>query len=447
VSRHGTAGKTHPTSDPPGCGGISHWNRRTLLRAAGLSGFAWLTPLAQALARAQEQVPGGAPAKSVIVLWLQGGPSQLETFDPHPNAETGGLAAIETRAPGVKICELYPRLAEQMDLISLVRSVVSKEGDHERATYNLKTGYRPDPTLIHPSIGAVICHQLRDDIDLPRHVSILPNVWAARGGYLGDQFDAFKVSDPIGPVPFVTSRVPEDRYQRRLANLTNVLEAEFARGRIRGLDERRTLHQTMTANARRLMDSEQLKAFDVREAPESLRKNFGDTPFGRACLVAARLVKAGVRCVEVTLAGWDTHANNHDGHRTQAEILDPAFAALLQHLREDGLLNQTLVLCGGEFGRTPAINPLGGRDHWPHGFTIALAGGGIAGGRVIGETNPRPDREAKDPARLVSDPRGIADIHATILRAIGIEFDRELITPIGRPMKLSDGRPIDELLA
>ena len=429
-----------------GCGSASHFHRRTLLKAAGLSGMCWLTPLAERLARAAEDAPRGATAKSVIVLWLQGGPSQLETFDPHPGGATSGIKDIQTAATEIRIANLYPRVAEQMASISLVRSVVSKEGDHERATYNVKTGFRPDPTLVHPALGAVLCHQLTDKVEIPRHISILPDQWSARGGYLGDQFDAFRVPDPLYDIPDVTARVPDARFQRRLINLQEVVETEFARGRLQKLDERKTLHRSTIEFARNMMSSEQLKAFSVKDAPKSLRDEFGDTEFGRGCLAATQLIKVGVRCVEVTLAGWDTHAKNFEGHETQAKILDPAFAALIRRLREEQLLDHTIVLCGGEFGRTPRVNPLGGRDHWPHGFTIALAGGGIAGGRVIGATSSAPDVEAKDHLPDVTDPRNVADIHATIFHALGIQFDKELLTPIGRPMKISEGRVIQELL-
>lgn len=440
-----TDGESGPAG-PGNCGSFEHWSRRSFLRLAGASGMCWLTPLAQHLARAAEDRLKQPTAKSVIVLWMQGGPSQLETFDPHPNAVTGGLPSIKTSSTEIEICQLYPQLAEEMHSISLVRSVVTKEGDHERGTYNVKTGYRPDPTLVHPSLGAVICHQLHDTLDIPRHISILPNNWAARGGYLGDQFDAFKVSDPNGPVSDITSRVPEDRYRKRLLALNDVVEAEFSRGRLVNMDAKRTLHRTMTENARRMMESSQLKAFDVREAPEALRAEFGDSAFGRGCLAAARLIATGVRCVEVTLEGWDTHVNNHEGTKTQADILDPAFAALIRHLRREDLLKDTIVICGGEFGRTPVLNGIGGRDHWPHGFTIAMAGGGIQGGRVIGATNPDPDPAATDPFKQVHDPHNVADIHATVLHALGVQFDQELLTPIGRPMKVSDGQPILELL-
>ena len=196
-----------------------------------------------------------------------------------------------------------------------------------------------------------------------------------------------------------------------------------------------------------MMSSEQLKAFDVREAPQSVKEQFGDTPFGRACLAAVQLIEVGVRCVEVQLDGWDTHANNESLVQANCKILDPAYAALLAQLRERSLLDSTVVLWTGEFGRTPRINvATGGRDHWPHGFTAALAGGGIAGGRVIGETSPEPKLSEKNRLQDLADPRPLEDLHATILHALGINFTAEHETPIGRPMKFSEGKPIPELL-
>jgi len=430
-----------------GCGSWSHMHRRTLLKAAGLSGIGWLTPVAEALTRASEKDASGKPPRSVIVLWLAGGPSQLETFDPKPGTNiAAGTKAIETSVPGIQLAEGYEQLADQMQHVSLVRSITSKEGDHERATYNTKTGFRPDPTLVHPSIGAILCHQQPDNVEIPRHVSILPGPWPARGGYLGDEFDAFQINDPEGPIPDITRQVADDRYDRRINDLA-LVEREFARGRLRELDSGKTLQGISTRAALKMMASEQLKAFDVKEASESVRDQFGDTPFGRGCLAAARLVEVGVRCIEVTLQGWDTHANNHANHRDNAKTLDPAFAALIRYLNERELLDRTTVVCGGEFGRTPRINPAGGRDHWPHGFTMALAGGGIAGGRVIGETSPEPDFEAEDKTKVLHDPHNVADVHATILHSLGVEFEKELQTPVARPMIISQGKTIQELLA
>lgn len=429
-----------------GCGTHAHFNRRTLLKAAGVSGMSWLTPLAETLSRADDKVTGGKRPKSVIVLWLAGGPSQLETFDPKPGTDIAGTTtAIKTSVKGIQLATGYEQLAEQMQHVSLVRSVTSQEGDHERATYNAKTGFRPDPTLVHPSIGAVVCYQQPDNVEIPRHISILPGPWPPRGGYLGDQFDAFQINDPQGPIPDVAKQVPEERFDRRIKDLA-IVEREFARGRLRDLDARKTLQGLSTRAALKMMSSEQLKAFDVKEAPQALRAEFGDTPFGRGCLAAGRLVEVGVRCVEVTLRGWDTHANNHENHTENAKTLDPAFAALIRYLKERELLDDTVVMCGGEFGRTPRINPAGGRDHWPHGFTVALAGGGIRGGRVVGETSPDPDLEAEDKTKDIVEPHNIADVHATVLKTLGIDFEQELQTPIGRPMVVSQGAPIDGLL-
>jgi hypothetical protein len=414
-------------------------NRRTLLQLSGLYSASWLTSTAHLLAKADEANRTGGPAQSLIVLWMQGGPSQLETFDPQPGTKIGGQTkAIATSARDIQLADGLEQLADQMHHVSLVRSVVSKEGDHERGTYLLKTGYRPDPTLVHPSIGAICCHELpHGNTEIPRHVSILANNWSARGGYLGDGYDAFRLGDPLQKVPDVLSPIAQERYEKRLQGLA-LLEGTFAQGRTQSAQA--TLHAQTVANARRMMTTEQLKAFDVTEVPEAARLRYGDTPFGRGCLAAVRLIEQGVRCVEITLQGWDTHADNHAGSMTQKQILDPAFAALLADLHDRDLLTRTVVLCCGEFGRTPIINRLGGRDHWPHGFSVALAGGGIAGGQVIGQTDPEGGQKA-------ADPRQVADIHATVLKTLGLDPVKEIISPIGRPFKLSEGTPIRELLA
>lgn len=430
-------------SSPEGaCGTLDHVSRRTLLKTLGAAGVsAWLTPVAQMLARAEESAPRGRPARSVIILWLAGGPSQLETFDPHPDSAIAyGTRAIQTALPGVRLAENLPQLAELMGDVSLVRSVVSKEADHERAVYNMKTGYRPNPTVVHPAIGAVVCHELADEgLDIPRHISILPDQWPARGGYLGAQFDAFQVQDPQGPIQDVTPLVARPRLDQRMADLS-VVEGAFARGRPPGLDATATLHQLTMNRALKIMSSAQIAAFDVGQASAAQRAAYGDTPFGRGCLAALRLIEAGVRCVEVTLGGWDTHVNNHELQAGKVKVLDPAFAALIRDLKERGLFDSTVVLCGGEFGRTPKLNAVGGRDHWPYGFTVALAGGGLRGGHVLGATDPTG--ESREPDR----PVRVEDIHATLQQALAIDPEKELVTPVGRPLALSDGRVIRELL-
>jgi hypothetical protein len=377
-------------------------------------------------------------AKSVIVLWMAGGPSQLETFDPKPgtNIASGSLAR-NTAAKGVQLAAGFEQLADQMHHVALVRSLWSQEGDHERGTYTLKTGYRPEPTLIRPSLGAVVCHALPGEgVEIPRHISILPGQWPARGGFLGAEFDAFKVYDPADKVPDVTPQVSPDRFAERLKDL-EVVEDAFAKGR--GNRVVATGHKDTMARARQLMSSEQLKAFDVSREPAALRKEYGETPFGRGCLAARRLLEVGVRCVEVALDGWDTHAKNHELVAKQVNVLDPAFAALLRDLKSHDMLKDTVVVCMGEFGRTPVINALGGRDHWPHNFTAALAGGGVKGGTVVGESDPEGGKIPKDRVP-------VANLHATILKALGIEWDKQLRSPTGQRVVRSEGKPIAAIL-
>ncbi|MFO0915503.1 MAG: DUF1501 domain-containing protein [Pirellulales bacterium] len=424
-----------------GCASYQRVSRRALLQAGGLSGLLWLTPLARALGQLQDQRPQVRP-KSLIVLWMDGGPSQLETFDPHPGTSIGGqVRAIETSVPGVRLASGLEQLADQMKRLAVVRNVVSKEGDHERAIYYVKTGYRPDPTVVHPALGAILCHELPDaGTEIPRHVAILPGQWPPRGGYMGDQYNAFLMGDPSAPPEDVRSPLSDTaRYDRRWNDLS-VVETEFARGRLKGLDQQRLLHQSTMQRARQMMTSDQLRAFDLNEVPLAEQAQFGDSRFGRACLVAARLIQVGVRCVEVSLGTWDSHVNNHETQAARVRDLDPGFAGLLNYLAEHELLDDTVVLWGGEFGRTPRLNGAEGRDHWPHGFSLALAGGGIRGGQVIGETDPEGSQIKYE------DGFPVADVHATILKTLGVDYQRELITPVGRPLKLSDGQPIAKLI-
>ncbi|MEM9645392.1 MAG: DUF1501 domain-containing protein, partial [Planctomycetota bacterium] len=226
------------------CNPRLHLSRRTLL--GGGAGSMLLTSLAHRLALADAiGTTKGSRPKSVILLWMDGGPSQLETFDPHPGTKIGGdVRGIDTSIPGIQISDLLPQTAAQLHHATLIRSVVGKEGEHNRAVYQIKNGYRPDPTLVHPSIGSILCDHDRITSDIPRHISILPGRSPAKGGYLGAAYDAFKVNDPAGPVTDANSRVSDERQQNRISDLQNIVDKEFARGRLADLENVRTLHRS-----------------------------------------------------------------------------------------------------------------------------------------------------------------------------------------------------------
>ena len=413
--------------------------RRQFLHTTAAASISFALPALSARAADRR---GAERQKSLIVVWLAGGPSQLETWDPHPGTAIGGeTKAIDTRLAGVQIGEDYPAVAEVMDRFSVVRSLTSKEGDHERGTYYLLTGYRPDPSVTHPSLGAIVTRELPSkSLEIPAHVALgsAAPFSQPRGGYFGPQFDAYKISDPGRGLSNATARKGEDRQRRRLAGL-EVMNRSFAAGR--GEQAKRTRHEQTTQEALQMMTSEQLAAFDIESEPAEVKAAYGDSNFGRGCLVARRLVETGVRTIQVVLDGFDSHVDNFGIHRSRANDLDPALAALVTELETRDLLASTAVLVIGEFGRTPRVNPLGGRDHWPTGFSCLLAGGGLRSGVVIGETDPTG--EALEP----SDPIGIEQIYATLLTTLGVDPAFEEYTPIGRPLRLADADPIDRLLA
>ncbi|MCA8995373.1 MAG: DUF1501 domain-containing protein [Planctomycetaceae bacterium] len=422
--------------------------RRDVLKVVVGTGLTFLLPSLEGKAVEKR---GAERPKSLITLWMGGGPSQLETWDPHPQSSVAsGVRAIPTRLPGLEIAELFPRTAEQIHHLSVIRSMVSKEGDHERGTYYVQTGYRPDPTVVHPAMTAVISKWLNnDELEIPQHVALASGdgFVVPRGGYLGAEHDAFRIYDPGNNIHNMRPRVDDERQSRRLEGL-EVLSRQFRQGRPGQVRE--TMHEQMIQRALTMMSSDQLKAFEIDSETEETKKKYGDSRFGRGCLVARRLVEQGVRAIQVTLQGFDTHANNLEGHRSQAEILDPAFSALIEDLVERDLLDSTIVLCIGEFGRTPWLNPLDGRDHWPVGFSCVVGGGGLRSGLVIGETSP--DRAFEEKEKRVTessppkDPVSVPDLYATILTQMGVDPTEEIFTPIGRPIRLSEGSPLTRLV-
>lgn len=418
-----------------------HLSRRHALQtmAAGSLAF-WLPTLSarQIAQRAQER------PKSLITLFMAGGMSQLETWDPHPGASGGGeVSAIKTSLPGLQISEFLPQMAEQMHEVTLIRSLTSMEGDHARGASFVKTGYRLDPTLKYPALGAIAARQLKaPGLEIPSHVCIGTDSAFPRGGYLGNQFDAFRVFNPGRSVTNLKSDVSARRLDRR-SDALDMMAKRFQAQRPGAMKE--TMHENNVERAFRMMSSEQLKAFEIDKVPKAVREAYGDTRFGRGCLVARQLVETGVRAVEVTLSGFDTHVNNHEGQKTQAEILDSAFSTLLNDLRERDLLESTVVLCITEFGRTPMVNAAGGRDHWPHWFSCVAAGGGFRKGLVMGETSGEMPRAMKPKPKPI-DPVTVPQLYATVLKTLGIDSQEEVMTPVGRPIRFADDEPFAKLL-
>ena len=380
----------------------------------------------------------GAKATACIVLWLNGGPSHVDTFDPKPGRATGGpFKAIQTRAPGMMLSEHLPMLADRADRIAVVRNMSSREGNHQRAQYLLRTGYPPSGTVDYPSIGGWASSRLGDpNDDLPAFVSI--GGASIGAGFLGVQNGPFVVQK-AGGVPANVGYAPgvdDARFGRRIAGL-EMLESRFdGETRDTMVDGRRAVY----AKAVRMMHSPRIQSFDVSSEPMAVRAAYGDTDFGRGCLLARKLVETGVKFIEVVLDGWDTHRDNFGRTTKLMGTLDPAMSTLLRELEERNLLGSTLVACMGEFGRTPKINGNDGRDHHPQAWSAVLAGGGVRGGVVHGQTDDDGDK-------VIGPPESVPDLVATMATQLGMDPDDTERTPIGRPISLTDhGAPIRAIL-
>lgn len=364
-----------------------------------------------------------------ILLWMAGGPSQLETFDPKPGTKHGGeTKAVETAVPGISIAQGWEQTAKVMKEIALVRSMTNKEGNHQRASYQLHTGYVPTATLKHPHIGCSVAAELGDPKDaLPHIVSIGGPTFGA--GFLGAALEPFVVQNVEQPPANTQPRVPVARFTRRLGLLNRLETAGF--GQAGGFDRVRD-HQALYEQTARMVLSPAMKAFQLDSESDKTRDDFGRNPFGQGCLLARRLVEAGVTFVEVRMNGWDTHQNNNERVGKLAAQVDPAFAALIRDLKERGMLGKTLVLWMGEFGRTPKINGNAGRDHFPRVFNVALAGGGVKGGQVIGASSA-------EGTEVTDQPVTVPDLMASLCHALKVNAAKEVDTPTGRPIKVVDG--------
>jgi hypothetical protein len=376
--------------------------------------------------------------KACIILWMTGGPSHFETFSPKPGHENGGeTKAISTSVPGIEVSENFPEMAKVMHHAAIIRSMTSKEGSHPRATYMMHTGYLPNASVKYPSFGSIVAQQIAStELDLPAFVRIGRNTRdGAGGGILGIEYDPFLLTRP-GTLP--TNAQPAtnfDRYDRRLG-LLGRLDASYAGS---GGKEEVAEHQRLYQKAARMIKSSQMTAFDLEKEPAEVREAYGESDFGSGCLLARRLVETGVPCVEVVHANWDTHFDNFTRVKELAGEVDRPFAYLLTDLHQRGMLENTVVLWTGEFGRTPRINPRTGRDHYPRAFNSVLAGGGIRGGQVIGSTDAGG-------STVEERPVGVTDLLQTLCMSLEIDSTLENIAPNGRPIRIvDDGAPVSEL--
>ncbi len=375
---------------------------------------------------------------SCILLWMAGGPSQMETWDPKPDhANGGGTKVIDTSVAGIKIANGWEKTAQVMNEIALIRSMTNKEGNHERATYQMHTGYAPSGTVKHPSFGCVTANELGDPkFDLPHIVSIGGNSVGA--GMLGVALEPFVVQDATKAPSNVIPPVGQHRFSRRLGLMHALEQGAFEKT---GGADRVKDHTALYRQTAGMVLSPRMKAFDLDQEDPKLRAAYGSSPFGQGCLLARRLVQAGVTFIEVRSGGWDTHQQNNEKVGKNAEQVDPGFATLISDLKQRGMLEKTLVIWMGEFGRTPKINPNAGRDHFPRVFNVALAGGGIKGGQVIGESSA-------DGTEVKDHPVAVNDLLTSFCHSLKINPAKENMSPLGRPIKIVEGgKLVKELFA
>jgi hypothetical protein len=433
------------------------------LSAAGVIGWSvsgWLGRLAADTATDPKR------KRSCILLWMNGGPSQMDTFDLKPGTDNGGpYKETETAVEGIRISEHLPKLAKQMKDMVLIRSMSTKEADHGRATFQMRTGRLPGGPIAYPSLGSLVAKELEQpDAALPGFVAIAPfrflNPAAFSPGFLGPQYAPLVVGENAGFRVTPNGNAYEQSLRVQDLDLPAGVDDKRADGRIGLLDEFEQdfladrnsppalSHRTAYQRAVTMMRSEAVKAFNLDDEPKQLRDSYGRNLFGQGCLLARRLVERGVPFIEVTLSnadgngiGWDTHQNNFEGVKALSGVLDPAWATLMEDLRSKGLLETTTIVWMGEFGRTPKINGNKGRDHWATSWSTVLAGGGIKGGQVVGRTS-------KDGMTVEDRPVSVPDLIATVALALGLDPMKQNDSNVGRPIRFAEptAKPIKEVI-
>lgn len=379
--------------------------------------------------------------KHVILLWLAGGASQLETFDPKPGRPTGGpYRPISTAVPGVEVCELLPKIAQRIKHTAIIRSLNTRVGDHGGGASLMETGRRKEPGTEFPDLGAICSRELgRADSQVPDYVSMYTSTEGRRkgtSGFLGARFAPMFLSDKMRPANIDLPKGLSDVDHKERNDLRKLLANRFAQGRKSHVV---ASHNYAYQRVRGIMASETL--FDIEQEPRKMREHYGPTQFGEQCLIARRLVEAGVPFVKVARAWWDSHGQNFETHRELCADLDHSMAALVDDLKQRGLLEDTLIVTLAEFGRTPKINASLGRDHFANAWSMSLTGCGVKGGSVYGKTD-------KDGQTVADGEAKAGDVFATIFKALGIDHHKDYYLG-ARPIPIVDFGcgPIDAVLS
>lgn len=426
------------------CGSIEHRvSRRGFLGTAAVGASALAADMTVLDLLKQPLLAGELrqQQKRVILLWLAGGASQFETWDPKPGRPTGGpFATIQTGIPGVEVCELLPRMSQRLSQTAIIRSLNTKIADHGRGYELMDTGRGPEPGVDFPHLGALVAHELaQQDSRVPDHIEIYTSTEGRRkgsAGFLGGRFNPMFLTDSMMPenIRRVDSITAADHHDR--AALQRLLAERFSRNRP---STAVASHHAAYARVGGLMASDWL--FDIEQEPASMRERYGPRQFGQQCLIARRLVEAGVPFVKVARGWWDSHAQNFESHRELCADLDHAMSTLLDDLHQRGLLEHTLVITLAEFGRTPRINGSLGRDHFASAWSCTLSGCGVRGGSVYGKTDD-------DGQTVVDGELNAGDLFATIFAAIGIDHTKEYLLG-SRPIPLADfgSEPVTQVLA
>ena len=406
---------------------MQHFDRRIFL--AGMAG-GFYTFASRFGAQRLFAAPSTGFAKRCIVLWMSGGPSQLDTFDPKPGKSNGGpTKEIATGTPGIHIAEGLTQVAKHMQHMAILRNLTSKEGDHDRGAYTLHTGYSPTPAFPRPALGSVIS-ALYETNDVPKYIAL--GKQGLGPAWLGAEHAPFSISNPREGRELLTSL----KAKRHRLSLIQSLGKDFkdAYG-----NQSLELRSALVDRISRVVSTRFAEALDWEQESEACRGRYGDSDFGRNCLTARRLVERGATYVEVEHGGWDTHDDNYNNTMRLKSEIDAPWAALLDDLQQSGLLSETLVLWMGEFGRTPQINAGRGRDHFPDITPAVICGGGIQGGQVVGQTSENGES-------IEGEAISVADLMATIVHRMGLDPEHEFTTDFGSPSKITDGgKPIASL--